>query len=189
MKVFFDCEFTGLHQQTTLVSIALIAESGKKFYAELSDYDEQQLDPWLIDHVINGLLGIDGLAALHAKEPDLTAMQTTRAPLASLLQHWLGDLGDMVTMIGDVPAYDWMLFCELYGGANNTPPNVHYYPLDFATVLAWHRLDPDIDRQILCDPLPDHIQELGKHNALLDAHLLEGAWKTIDTNIDLTKIF
>ena len=28
-KVFFDTEFTGLRQQTTLISIGLVAESGE----------------------------------------------------------------------------------------------------------------------------------------------------------------
>lgn len=44
MKVFFDTEFTGLHQKTTLISIGLISEDGKTFYAELTDYDQTQVD-------------------------------------------------------------------------------------------------------------------------------------------------
>ena len=42
MNLFFDTEFTGLHAGTTLVSIGIVAENGKKFYAEFSDYDESQ---------------------------------------------------------------------------------------------------------------------------------------------------
>ena len=37
MKIFFDTEFTGLHKNTTLISIGLVAENGKKFYAEFND--------------------------------------------------------------------------------------------------------------------------------------------------------
>jgi hypothetical protein len=37
-KIFFDTEFTGLHQGTTLISIGLISECGKTFYAEFTDY-------------------------------------------------------------------------------------------------------------------------------------------------------
>ena len=43
-KIFFDTEFTGLHQNTTLISIGLIAETGQTFYAELTDYDRCQVD-------------------------------------------------------------------------------------------------------------------------------------------------
>lgn len=55
MKVFLDTEFTGLHQNTTLVSIGLVAENGDTFYAELTDYDESQVDSWLQKNVINNL--------------------------------------------------------------------------------------------------------------------------------------
>jgi hypothetical protein len=36
-KLFLDTEFTGLHQNTTLISIGLIADTGDTFYAELTD--------------------------------------------------------------------------------------------------------------------------------------------------------
>ena len=39
MKVYFDTEFTGLKKDTTLVSIGLISETHKAFYAEFTDYD------------------------------------------------------------------------------------------------------------------------------------------------------
>ncbi|WP_376716592.1 hypothetical protein [Vagococcus carniphilus] len=55
MKVFFDTEFTGLHKDTTLISIGLIAENGNKFYAEFTDYDKTQIDDWLQENVINNL--------------------------------------------------------------------------------------------------------------------------------------
>ena len=31
MKIFFDTEFTGLHKDTTIISIGMISENGKKF--------------------------------------------------------------------------------------------------------------------------------------------------------------
>lgn len=33
MKVFFDTEFTGLHKDTTLISIGLVDEYNNHFYA------------------------------------------------------------------------------------------------------------------------------------------------------------
>lgn len=55
MKVFFDTEFTGLHKDTTLISIGAISEDGRTFYAELNDYDESQVDDWIRENVINNL--------------------------------------------------------------------------------------------------------------------------------------
>ena len=56
MRIFFDTEFTGLHQHTTLISIGLIAEDGEQFYAKLTDYDESQIDDWLKENVIEKLI-------------------------------------------------------------------------------------------------------------------------------------
>ena len=52
MKIFFDTEFTGLHQGTTLISIGMIAEDGRELYCELNDYDKSQIDDWLKNNVI-----------------------------------------------------------------------------------------------------------------------------------------
>ena len=55
MLIFGDTEYTGLHQQTTLISIGLVSQDGKTFYAELNDYDTQQINPWLNENVIKRL--------------------------------------------------------------------------------------------------------------------------------------
>ena len=55
MKIFFDTEFTGLHQDTTLISIGMIAEDGRELYCELNDYDKTQIDNWLKENVIANL--------------------------------------------------------------------------------------------------------------------------------------
>ena len=36
MKVWFDTEFTGLHKNTTLISIGLVNEYNETFYAEFT---------------------------------------------------------------------------------------------------------------------------------------------------------
>lgn len=55
-KDIFDTEFTGLHQNTTLVSIGLVSDEGERFYAELTDYDETQCDDWITKNVLDHLL-------------------------------------------------------------------------------------------------------------------------------------
>ncbi|MBK9270725.1 MAG: hypothetical protein IPM48_03940 [Saprospiraceae bacterium] len=50
--LFLDNEFTGLHQRTTLISLALVSESGEEFNVELTDYDRAQVFPWLDEHLI-----------------------------------------------------------------------------------------------------------------------------------------
>lgn len=36
MLIFFDTEFTDLHWQAKLISIGLVAEDGRTFYADLT---------------------------------------------------------------------------------------------------------------------------------------------------------
>ena len=55
MKVWFDTEFTGLHKNTTLISIGLVNEYDETFYAEFTDYDESQCDDWIKENVLNNL--------------------------------------------------------------------------------------------------------------------------------------
>ena len=40
MKAFFDTEFTGLHKDTTLISIGIVMADGREFYRELNDYNK-----------------------------------------------------------------------------------------------------------------------------------------------------
>jgi hypothetical protein len=58
LNYFLDTEFTGL-QNTTLISIGLIADTGDTFYAELTDYDPDQIDDWLQENVLNNLVLTD----------------------------------------------------------------------------------------------------------------------------------
>ena len=54
-KIFFDTEFTGLHQNTTLISIGAISDLNDTFYAEFADFDCNQVDEWIRDNVISKL--------------------------------------------------------------------------------------------------------------------------------------
>lgn len=56
MNLFFDCEFTGLNRSTTLISLGIVAEDGRKFYAEFADYDRSQCDDWIRTNVIANLI-------------------------------------------------------------------------------------------------------------------------------------
>lgn len=58
---FFDTEFTGLRKDTTLISIGIVSDTGDRFYAELTDYDEGMCDEWIEKNVLDHLV-------LHGKQ-------------------------------------------------------------------------------------------------------------------------
>lgn len=55
MRLFFDCEFTGLRKDTTLISLGIVSEDGKKFYAEFVDFDISLCDDWIKKNVLANL--------------------------------------------------------------------------------------------------------------------------------------
>lgn len=68
MNLYFDTEFTGLHKDTTLISLGIVAENGKKFYAEFCDYDRNYCTDWILDNVISNLFLSEPMCEHEAQE-------------------------------------------------------------------------------------------------------------------------
>jgi hypothetical protein len=176
-KIFFDTEFTGLHQNTSLISIALVSEN-KSFYAEVTDYDESQVDSWLQENVIKNLFlntTEHGLTASSCEGNDWRFMGK-KEYIAVILKRWLKQF-EGVEIWSDCLAYDWVLFCELFGGAMNIPKNVFYIPFDICTLFLMKGIDPDISRESFVEP----IGQVNKHNALYDALIIESCYSKLNS--------
>jgi hypothetical protein len=173
MKVFFDTEFTGLHQNTTLISIGCVTEDGRTFYAECSDYDPEQVTEWIEDNVIANLT----LSPVDNDKPydyNDVRLYGCRNMVGYYLRDWLRVVGQgkPVEMWSDVLAYDWVLFCELLGGAWYISDCAYYIPFDLATLLKIKGVDPDVNREEFAE-----VAEQGpKHNALWDARIIKTCW-------------
>lgn len=168
-KIFFDCEFTGLRQKTTLISIGLVSECGKKFYAELTDYDKSQVDDWLQQNVIDKLLVKENSTVGHDL-PDTRVVIGTKESVKVYIEEWLSQF-ELVEMWSDCLSYDWVLFCDLWGHAFNIPKNVFYIPFDICTLFKDRGIDPDINREEY--GLAVAHSNLSKHNALWDATVIK----------------
>lgn len=184
MKVFFDTEFTGLHQHTTLISIGCVAETGEEFYAELTDYDRSQVSDWIKENVINNLLFQELIPELpyRFRKPEVTharhEVKNTWNVVAQELRAWLFRF-ERVEMWSDCLAYDWALFCELFGGALKIPENVYYIPFDLATLFKIKGIDPDVNREDFAD-----MKAEGKHNALHDAQVIKACYEKAMTTAE-----
>ncbi len=177
-KIFFDTEFTGLRQDTTLISIGCVAEDGQCFYAEFTDYDKRQLNDWLKEHVIGALRFDKDIPELpyRTKRPTIEhgywEANGTKKEVAEKLREWLAQFKN-VEMWSDCLAYDWVLFCDLFGGALGIPANVYYIPFDIATLLKLKGIDPDVNREEYA-PFPGH-----KHFALHDAQVIKACYEKL----------
>lgn len=169
-RIYFDLEFTGLHQYTTLISIGCIAEDGKQFYGESTDYDPRQLGDWMKAHVMPYLWHEAGV-------PDLsettTYVQGEQWLIARELWIWLSQW-DGIEVWSDCLAYDWVLFCELWGGAFSIPGQIYYIPFDLATLFKIKGIDPDVNRE-------EYAGLTGgtKHNALWDAKVIKACYEKL----------
>lgn len=194
-KIFFDTEFTGLHKNTTLISIGLISECGKTFYAELTDYDKSQVDDWLQENVLSKLRLTDKITASvgswenwitdngeysNALEMALANKNMFefecigQAPMIkNRLEKWLSQF-DKVEMWSDCLAYDWVLFCDIFGHAFNIPKNVYYMPFDICTLMKDKGIDPDINREEFAG-----LSNSQKHNALWDATVIKACYEKL----------
>jgi hypothetical protein len=169
-KVFFDTEFTGLHQNTTLISIGLVSECGKSFYAELTDYDKSQVDDWLQENVIDKLtLEIDGYFGSY----DNMNVRGETELVQTKLGDWLNQF-ESVEMWSDCLAYDWVLFNKIFGHAFSIPSNVYYIPFDICTLFKVKGIDPDINRESFAGVNSDK-----KHNALHDAQIIKVCYEKL----------
>jgi hypothetical protein len=164
MRVYFDCEFTGLHQNTTLISIGMVDEDGREFYGVCTDYDARQLNDWLLDNVI---VHVDSV---------IPTVQGSVEVIRDGVQEWLHDCHDNVEMWSDTLAYDWVLFCQLFDHAFNIPPNVYYIPFDIATLMKIKGVDPDINREEFAGI------DGSKHNALHDARVIKACYDKLMVN-------
>jgi len=174
-KLFFDCEFTGLRKDTTLVSIGIVSECGKTFYAELTDYDESQVDDWLRENVIDKLwLSKTGSDVRDGN--DHTWFKGISGALGHVLKVWLSQFEE-VEIWSDCLAYDWVLFCDLFGGAMLIPKNVYYIPFDICTFMWNNGVDPDVNREDFAE-----YEGAGgyKHTALHDATIIKACFEKLE---------
>jgi hypothetical protein len=197
-KIFFDTEFTGLHQNTTLISIGLVAETGQTFYAELTDYDKSQVDDWLQENVINNLL-VKENSTVGLDYPDTRVVIGTQNAVKDYLIEWLSQF-ESIEMWSDCLSYDWVLFNQIFGHAFNIPKNVNYIPFDICTLFWVKGVNPDINREYYAEPkveltgTKEGAQELTeeskqilrngypKHNALWDARVIKMCYDKLTGN-------
>lgn len=173
-NLYLDFEFTGLHKNTTPISIGIVAETGETFYAEFTDYDKTQVDDWIKTNVIDNLTMTDKINAScqgyeqYQSQPARDynagkyhdALEFEAIPkdmrnyrcignavmIKNRLRKWLKQFPG-IHVWGDVISYDWILFCDIFGNAFNIPENIYYIPFDIVNSFQENKIDPDINRE------------------------------------------
>ena len=182
MKIFFDTEFTGLHKNTTLISIGLVDENNRTFYAEFSDYDESQCDEWIRENVIKHLkLGKYEHYGLNVNN---TEVYGSKEFIKEKLSDWLSQY-DKVELVSDCCHYDMVLFIDIFGDAFDIPKQVNpachdinqdiatYYKISEREAFGISREDILSSNNFIVD------EEIMKHNALFDAQVIKEIYNIV----------
>lgn len=101
MLIFFDTEFTELGIDPKLISIGLVSEDGKLFYAELADtYQPRDCSDFAREAVLPLLEGGEWRMPIRSVAEGLTT--------------WLSSFDEQVTLATDSPAFDWPWVGEIF---------------------------------------------------------------------------
>lgn len=184
MKVFFDTEFTGLRKETTLISIGMVSEDGRTFYAEFTDYDKTQVNDWIVENVIANLKYDSMWVGVNGDNRHMECVGDGER-VCEALRKWLSQF-DEVQLVSDVCHYDMVLFADIFGGAFWIPENVSpcCYDInqDIARRLHCSMMEAfDASREGLLETwVPEVKIEGEKHNALYDAQVIGVLYKVLN---------
>lgn len=181
MIICFDTEFTGLHKDTSLISIGLVDEDGRTFYAEFSDYKKDQVTDWIKENVIDNLTH----PKLCVSGEDWTIVGIKPLVRRALVQ-WLEKYKDeKIVLVSDVCHYDMVLFIDLFGSSfdipNNICPSCYDINQDIAKYCNISLMKAfDTNREELLESLGGKLpSDVKKHNSLFDAKIIQQLYKTI----------
>ena len=184
MKFKFDMEFTGLHKGTTLVSLGIVAHNGETFYAEFTDYDQNQINDWIQENVIDNL---------SKDKKDLKTfanitIKDNQYVISHALMGWLESFHCNIEFVSDVCHYDFILLIDLLAGnALDMPefisPVCHDINYDIASYFGLTETQAfDKNREEILDYFITKVDG-NKHNAIYDARVIA----LIDHLINLTR--
>lgn len=174
MKYFYDTEFLEDGRTIELISIGIVCEDGREYYAVNSDLpiDRIRKHDWLLRNVMPSL-PLTNRAALNKyidQSPNLypkMKLETLDVDTKSSMvkPHWViaNEVRDFLLAARPpelwawFSAYDHVVLAQLWGTMLKMPPGIPMYTSDIRSMVDWTGIDK----------LPEQAE--GVHNALSDA--------------------
>ncbi|HVE73491.1 MAG TPA: polyadenylate-specific 3'-exoribonuclease AS [Mycobacteriales bacterium] len=152
MRYWYDLEFLENGVTIDLVSVGVVAEDGREYYAVSTDVDLAAASPWVRDNVVNQL------------PPPADAAWRSRERIRTELEEFLGTDPVLWAWYG---AYDHVCIAQLWGAMPDLPRALPRFTLDVRQL--WEHLGRP--------PLPP--QPDGEHHALADARHVRVRWEVL----------
>jgi len=181
MKYFLDTEFVENGQTIDLISIALIAEDGRVFYAQNAMCDFKQASDWVWRNVFPHLTHFDMSGKRNCSksgDADEKCWDKQNCPWSyrgkirdSILEFCNIERYGKPEIWGYFADYDWVAFCQLFGRMVDLPKGFPMYCRDLKQLASSKNL------MISCD---------GTHNAKSDAEWVKAQHFMVDSlDLDL----
>lgn len=177
MKYFYDTEFLEDGRTIELISIGIVSQDGREYYAINRDapWDRIQKDEWLMKNVVPSLdvFTLKGSFQQYRTTPK----KDIAAQVHEFITRWVSN---PIELWADYAAYDHVALCQLWGRMVDLPTGVPMFTNDIQQEAA--RLGLDDGR------LPDTVPITGwgnsgahvEHNALYDAQLCQVRWEFLN---------
>lgn len=182
MILSYDTEFTGLHKDTTLISIGVVSEDGEKFYGILSDYDESQVDNFIKENILK-------YVELNYEYENCSIYKGNKKNISLIFNTWLemNFKGEQIQFVSDVSHYDMVLLIDLLTdgkSALDLPENISPYCHDINQDIAIYLGITDkeafnISREEFIVSEGKELPEGDKHNSLYDALAIKQIYEII----------
>lgn len=169
ITIFLDTEFTGLTQDAKLISVAMYHSDENYFYAELNNWNDNHIGQWVRENVIPHL-EFSNQHYVVAGSETMIRMKGDPVSVKLALERWLAQF-DAIEVWADILGYDWVLFCNIFGGSLQIPKNIFYIPYDLSTLFKAYSLNPDLNRFDFVSELLNKHDRQHRHHALTDARV------------------
>jgi len=160
-RYFYDCEFIEDGLTVDLVSIGVVDEYGREFYAVSTEFDGARAIPWVRRNVLAKL-----------PSPRDPAWRT-RAQIRADLLAFLIEPGEPMELWAWYAGYDHVALCQLWGAMPALPRAIPRFTHELRQ--RWE----DAGQPVLPAPPPN------QHDALADARHNLGRWRAINAALAL----
>lgn len=103
MRFFYDCEFIEDGNTIELISIGMVDEQGREYYAVSTEFDPQRAGDWVRSHVLPKL------------PPPADPAWRSRAAIRDTLFGFLTSAGERLELWAWLAAYDHVALAQLWG--------------------------------------------------------------------------
>lgn len=109
MRYFYDCEFIEDGRTIDLISIAVVSEAGREYYAVSTEFDASRAGKWVRANVLPKL------------PPPSSKVWRSRSAIRDGLTEFFAQDGGDVELWAWVGAYDHVALCQLWGPMTALP--------------------------------------------------------------------